>query len=105
MSKIIKINKLFEKQAELYPNKIVIIDKDKNITYGELNGIANRLAYVMINQGVKPGDLVPLFVEKNIETYIAIWAILKTGAAFYLFNPGQLEKSPYPILETICTSI
>ena len=33
MSKIIKINKLFEKQAELYPNKIAIIDTDKKITY------------------------------------------------------------------------
>ena len=101
MPKIIKINKLFEKQAELYPNKIAIIDKDKKITYEELNGMANQLAHVMSNQGIKPGDLVPLFVEKNIETFIAILAILKTGAAFFLFNPEQLEKSPYPILETI----
>ncbi len=50
----------------------------------------------MIEQGIKLGDLVPLFIEKNIETFIAILAILKTGAAFYLFNPEQLEKSPYP---------
>lgn len=101
MSKIIKINKLFEKQVELYPNKIAIIDKDKKITYEELNGMANQLAHVISNQGVKPGDLVPLFVEKNIDTFIAILSILKTGAAFFLFNPEQLEKSPYPILETI----
>lgn len=101
MSKIIKINKLFEKQAELYPNKIAIIHEDKKITYAELNGMANQLAHVMVNQGIKPGDLVPLFIEKNIETFIAILAILKTGAAFYLFNPEQLEKSPYPILEFI----
>lgn len=101
MSKITKINKLFEKQAELYPNKIAIIYEDKKITYAELNGMANQLAHVMVNQGVKEGDLVPLFVEKNIETFIAILTILKTGAAFYLFNPEQLEKSPYPILETI----
>ena len=101
MSKIIKINKLFEKQAELYPNKISIIDKDKEITYKALNEKANQLANVMIKQGIKSGDLVPLFVEKNIETFIAILAILKTGAAFYLFNPEQLEKSPYTILETI----
>lgn len=49
----------------------------------------------MIEQGIKAGDVIPLFVEKNIETFIAILAILKTGAAFYLFNPEQLEKSAY----------
>jgi len=61
MSKIIKINKLFEKQAELYPNKIAIIHEGKRITYAELNGMANQLTHVMVNQGIKPGDLVPLF--------------------------------------------
>lgn len=105
MSKIIKINELFEKQAALYPNNIAITheskNKNKNITYAELNERANKLAHVMINQGIQPGDLVPLFVDKNIEAFIAILALLKTGAAFYLFNPEQLAKPIYPILKTI----
>jgi non-ribosomal peptide synthetase component F len=59
MSKITKINKLFEKQAALYPNNIAIIHEDKKITYAELNEQANQFVQVMINQGIQPGDLVP----------------------------------------------
>lgn len=40
MTKTIKINELFEKRAKLYPNKVAIINEDKEITYEKLNGMA-----------------------------------------------------------------
>ncbi|MES2142382.1 MAG: AMP-binding protein [Pseudomonadota bacterium] len=101
MSKITKIQELFEKQALLFPDKVAIIYSGNKITYSRLNETANQLAHFMVHAGVKPGDLIPLFADKKIETLIAILATLKTGAAFFLFNPERLEKPIYPILETI----
>lgn len=101
MSKIIKINKFFENQTKLYPNKKLIIDKNKKIIYKELNRMTNQFAPIMIKQGIQPADLVPLLVEKNIEMFIAILAILKKGATFYFFNSEQLKKISYPILEAM----
>ncbi|MCP4149332.1 MAG: amino acid adenylation domain-containing protein, partial [bacterium] len=58
------------------------------LTYRELNRRANRLAYIMIKKGVKPGAIVGIIAERSIEMLVGIMAILKTGAAYLPITPG-----------------
>ncbi len=51
-------------------------------SYEQLNRQANRLAAGLIEQGVKRGDTVALFVERSIPMLVGLLAVLKVGAAY-----------------------
>lgn len=73
---------LFEEQVRLTPSKNAIYFDGTYMTYKELNEKSNQLASVLIKNSVKPGNVVSLFMEKSLESIIAILATLKVGAAF-----------------------
>ncbi|PWN90385.1 hypothetical protein FA10DRAFT_260230 [Acaromyces ingoldii] len=52
------------------------------LTYRQLDERASLIAYHLIRAGVKRGDVVALCLEKSPETYLAIYAVLKAGAAW-----------------------
>ncbi|KAK4902807.1 hypothetical protein LTR27_000746 [Elasticomyces elasticus] len=52
------------------------------VTYAHLNGRANALAQHLRILGVLPGDLVCICIEKSIELYITLLAILKAGVGY-----------------------
>jgi amino acid adenylation domain-containing protein len=57
------------------------------LTYAALEQTTNRLAHLLLKEGVRPGDRVGLFLHKSIETVLGIFAILKTGAAYVPLDP------------------
>ncbi len=73
---------LFEEQVRLTPLKNAVFFEGIYMTYKELNEKANQLASILLKNNIKPGDVVSLFMEKSIESIIAILATLKVGAAF-----------------------
>lgn len=99
------INKLFEKQVLLNPNKIAVNFYGKNLTYEELNNYSNSLAFELINLGVKPGDYVGIFLDKSLEMIVAMLAILKTGAAFLPIDIDYPEDRINYMLEDSMASI
>ncbi|KAL2134015.1 hypothetical protein VTI74DRAFT_1220 [Chaetomium olivicolor] len=52
------------------------------ITFGELNEIADRIAWHLAQQGVREGEAVAIIMEKSISLYAGILAILKAGCAY-----------------------
>lgn len=76
------IHALFEEQADQRPEAIAVEQEDRRLTYGELNGLANRIAHRLLEQGVQPGDVVGLSMERRMEMIAATLGILKTGAAY-----------------------
>lgn len=83
------IHQLFEEQVEKTPDNIAVIFGDKQITYRELNEKANSLAGVLRNKGVKPDDIIAVFINRSIEMIVGILAVLKAGGA-YLFIDNKL---------------
>ncbi|MGV9713830.1 amino acid adenylation domain-containing protein [Gordonia sp. NPDC003424] len=59
------------------------------ITYADLDARANRLARVLLGRGV--GDraecVVAMAIPRSIEALVAIWAIVKSGAAYVPIDP------------------
>ena len=58
------------------------------MTYRELDEAANRLAHLLVGQGVGPGDRVALLLSRSAEAIVAILAVLKTGAAYVPIDPA-----------------
>ena len=76
------IPELFEDQVAKNYNKLAIVFEDKKMTYDELNKRANQLGRSLKEKGVTPDSVVPIFLERSIELLIAIFGILKSGAAY-----------------------
>ncbi len=103
------IVELFEKQVRKNKEKTAVIFKDKTLSYDELDKQSNKLANYLLSKGVKKDDIIGIMFNRNLNIYIAMWAILKTGASYMLIDPTlpkdrvdyMLEnaKSPFVITD------
>ena len=103
------IVELFEKQVRKNKEKTAVIFKDKTLSYDELDKESNKLANYLLSKGVKKDDIIGIMFNRNFNIYIAMWAILKTGASYMLIDPTlpkdrvdyMLEnaKSPFVITD------
>jgi amino acid adenylation domain-containing protein len=57
------------------------------LSYEELDRASNRLAHTLVAEGVRPGDRVGVFMHKSLELGVALYGILKAGAAFVPLDP------------------
>lgn len=80
--KTLQLRQLFECSVDQYPNNTALICDDKIFSYQALEERANQLAHYLIQKGVTQEHCVGIFLERSPESYIAILAILKTGAAY-----------------------
>jgi amino acid adenylation domain-containing protein len=76
------ITELFELQATQTPDQTALTFENKKLTYQELNQQANQLAHALMEQGVKPETLVPIYLNKGHGMIIAILGVLKAGGAY-----------------------
>ncbi|TAM67778.1 non-ribosomal peptide synthase/polyketide synthase, partial [Mycobacterium sp.] len=79
---------LFTAQAARTPHAPAVTFEDRSTTYRELDEQSNRLAHLMIDRGVGPGESVALLLGKSTDAIVAILAVLKTGAAYLPIDPA-----------------
>lgn len=78
----------FEKQAHEHPNRPALTFRDQTLTYEALNHSANRLAHLLIQKGVEPGQFVALAMPRSMEMMVGLLGILKAGAAYLPLDPN-----------------
>jgi nonribosomal peptide synthetase DhbF len=78
---------LFEAQVRRGPEAGALVFEESTLTYGELNVRANRLAHLLIGQGIGPETLVALALPRSMEMVVGLLAILKSGAAYLPLDP------------------
>ena len=76
------IHRLFEAQAERRPDAVAAMFGADAITYGELNARANQLAHYLRARGVGLETFVGIFMERSLETMVALLGALKAGGAY-----------------------
>lgn len=76
------VEQIFKKQVQKFPKKVAIKNKNGSYTYQELDEYSNRIAYKLIEKGVKKGEMVAIMADKSMETIIGILGIIKAGAAY-----------------------
>ncbi|GLY85075.1 non-ribosomal peptide synthetase [Actinoallomurus iriomotensis] len=80
---------LFEERARRAPNAPAVTSGPATLTYGELDGRANRLAHHLIERGVGPERLVALALPRDEDMVVAILAVLKAGGAYLPVDPAN----------------
>src|SRR5882762_1836143 len=91
----VTLQELIEAQVNKHSfETAVICDHDKvfgvpSLTYAQLNDKVNQLAHLLRAQGVRPGDIVALMVERSFAMTIGILGIVKAGAAYLPVPPDN----------------
>ena len=80
-----KINlvELFEESARNYPQKVAVIDKDRQITFSELRERSLALAQKIVNVCSDRNKPVAVFLDKSIESVYSDLGIIYSGN-FYM---------------------
>lgn len=79
---------LLERMAARHPTKTALRDlSGQSWSYHDLNVAATNLAIELRSRGVQSGQIVPLCMQKSINTLVAVFGVLKAGAAYTPLDP------------------
>lgn len=87
------LHDLLIKSAVKYPDKTAVSYRDDKISYRELDELSRELSSICISKGAGMGDRIGIYIDKSIESVIAVFGILRTGACYVPFDPmAPLER-------------
>lgn len=68
--------------ARLWPDRIAVIDGERQLTFAELDARASTLAAALVARGLQPGERVALIQHNCIEFVVAAIAIARAGGVW-----------------------
>ncbi|MCH0541874.1 amino acid adenylation domain-containing protein [Streptomyces sp. MUM 203J] len=69
-------------QVARTPDAVALVFGDRALTYAELDAHINRLARLLLARGAGPEKVVALALPRSIDMVAALFAVLRTGAAY-----------------------
>jgi aryl carrier-like protein len=95
------MHRLIEEKVAATPGKEAIDAWDGRFTYREFDRVATRLAHYLVNYwNVVPDEIIPLYFEKSKWTAVAMYAIMKAGAAYAFIGLQEPPKRIQSMLQT-----
>ncbi|MFI8518838.1 class I adenylate-forming enzyme family protein [Streptomyces sp. NPDC085481] len=83
---------LVERRAALTPDRPVLLQGDRTLTFGELRDRAERCAAGLYGRGVRPGTVVAWQLPTRIETAVLSFALARIGAVQSPVIPFYRDK-------------
>ncbi|MFC8505040.1 class I adenylate-forming enzyme family protein [Streptomyces sp. NPDC057411] len=83
---------LVERRAALTPDRPVLLQGDRVLTFGELRDRAERCAAGLYARGVRPGTVVAWQLPTRIETAVLTFALARVGAVQSPVIPFYRDK-------------
>ncbi len=108
----VTLSDLFERQAGRLA-ALAVVSAGVELSYGELNARANRLARHLVALGAGPGRLVGIAMPRSAELIVAVLGVLKSGAGYVPVDPGYpadriafmlAESGPVTVVTTAGTA-
>ncbi|KAF1846935.1 nonribosomal peptide synthetase 7 [Cucurbitaria berberidis CBS 394.84] len=93
------LHNLIQQATATHADKLAVICADQELTYRELNILANRYACVLRQRGIEHGDLVAVVLERSVQLVVMLLAVLKVGAAYVPIDPSFPQDRIHHMLE------
>ncbi|WP_234431591.1 AMP-binding protein, partial [Streptomyces griseus] len=90
----------FEAQVVRDPDRVALVGEGEVVSYGELNRRANRLAHWLVERGAGPERLVAVRVPRSVDLLVAVYAVVKSGAAYVPLDVELPEDRVRHVLES-----
>ncbi|EHK50755.1 non-ribosomal peptide synthetase [Trichoderma atroviride IMI 206040] len=99
------VDSLLSQTARKQPNAPAIHAWDGQLSYGELELLSSRLAAHLMREGFKPGVVVPLCIEKSVLMPVAMFAVMKLGAASVALDVNQPKHRLRSIVQQVQSNV
>ncbi|HNP59096.1 MAG TPA: amino acid adenylation domain-containing protein, partial [Gordonia sp. (in: high G+C Gram-positive bacteria)] len=73
---------------DLDPSRVAVVCGEYVVDYAEFEVRTNRVARGLIARGVGAGDVVAVAIERSVDSVVAVWGVVKAGAAFLPVDPA-----------------
>ncbi|QFG31549.1 non-ribosomal peptide synthetase [Pseudomonas umsongensis] len=93
------IHELIGQQVKATPDALAVTFATRQLTYGELDQQANRLAHKLIEFGVGPEVRVGVAMQRSEHLLVALLAVLKAGGAYVPLDPDYPAERVAYMLE------
>ena len=78
-----RLHHLFEQRCdEVESDHPAVVTEGNVYTFRDLDDRANQVARYLLAEGLRSGDRIGLMLDKSIDGYAALLAVLKIGAAY-----------------------
>jgi amino acid adenylation domain-containing protein len=81
------LHQLLRQSAERAPEMPAVRHNGVELSYAQLETQSNQLAAMLLQAGVQRGDRVGIYLDKSLPAIVAIFAIMKAGAAYVPLDP------------------
>ena len=95
------VHSLIKRSVWQHPSATAICSWDGDLTYKQLDQLSSRLAYELVDLGVKPGTTAVLCFEKSLMAPVAILGVMKAGGTSLVLDVTQ----PYDQLLLITSQV
>ena len=75
----VNVGDLLTRSAARYPERLALVERERRLSYRDLNALANRTAHALFGLGLRRGDAVALISTNNIEFLAVYFACAKLG--------------------------
>jgi long-chain acyl-CoA synthetase len=76
-----------ERSAFYFKQRMSVVDGSSEMTYGQLNEDANKVATALMKKGVAPGDYVGLCAHNSYRWLVFFFGVLKAGGVAVCLSP------------------
>ncbi|MBF6063302.1 amino acid adenylation domain-containing protein [Nocardia terpenica] len=89
--------------AQRFPAEPAVWATDGELSYRELDELANRVGHAVAARGVRRGDRVAIWLDKSTRMIAAMQGVLRVGAAYVPIDPlGPVDRAAAVIAD--CTA-
>nr|QEO73686.1 condensation domain-containing protein [uncultured bacterium] len=78
---------IFERWVSHDPDALAVVHDGVELTYGQLNAQANRLARALVSRGAGPESIVGVALPRSADWVVSLLAVMKAGAAYLPLDP------------------
>ncbi len=82
---------LLRNAGETFAQQTAVVHGEQRLSFGELATRADAWAAVLRAQGIGCDQVVAIYCQPSFEMLVAIWAVVKAGAAYLPLDPAHPE--------------
>jgi amino acid adenylation domain-containing protein len=78
---------LLREQVRATPDARAVTDRNRELTYAELDARSDQVAAELVARGVRPGSFVGVCMQRTVDLVVAVVGVLKSGGAYVPLDP------------------